>query len=57
MIRKLLLLAITTGVANKLYRQYRNKQGGLDMGKQGSMGSGTRDAEMNARSDVGTTTL
>ena len=42
MIRKLLLLAITTGVASKLYRQYRQKHGEAPPG------------EMNARSDAGT---
>jgi hypothetical protein len=56
MIRKLLLLAITTGVAKKLYRQYRTKQGGL-----ASEGMSHRvtspNAEFNARSDAGTTAL
>jgi hypothetical protein len=56
MIRKLLLLAITTGVANKLYRQYRTKQGGL--ASEGmSPSTSPRNAEVNARSDAGTTTL
>jgi hypothetical protein len=49
MIRKLLLLAITTGVASKLYRQYRVKQGGL-----ATEGMANRNADMNARSDAGT---
>jgi hypothetical protein len=49
MIRKILLLALTTGVANKLYRQYRTKQGGL--------GGSNSASDMNARSDAGTTTL
>ena len=42
MIRKLLLLAITTGVASKLYRQYRHKH----------EAAGTR-TDINERSDAG----
>lgn len=50
MIRKILLLALTTGLASKLYRQHRVKQE--------AQPSGAPDKpDMNPRSDAGTLAL
>jgi hypothetical protein len=48
MIRKILMLALATGAANKLYKQYRARQvaGGSHMGNNPAAGlsAGGRDA-------------
>jgi len=47
MLRKILMLAITTGVASKLYRNYRQKHPEMGQGTAGRMQGGMSSKPTN----------